>query len=48
MEEQPEEGCHTCPYCGFKTYQINDHYTHMEIMCEQAPQKEVENEEGDK
>jgi len=41
-EESEKEPGHHCPYCGLITYIINDHYAHMELMCDKAPKQEEE------
>jgi transposase len=32
MEKEKEEGGHCCPYCGHKSYLINDHFNHIEFF----------------
>lgn len=32
VEKNNQEGFHKCPYCGMKSGQINDHFTHMEFF----------------
>lgn len=31
------ECAHVCPYCGSKSYQINDHFSHIEFFHSDKP-----------
>jgi hypothetical protein len=31
-KDTKEDGAHVCPYCGQKSYLINDHFNHIELF----------------
>lgn len=31
-KDSKEEGAHTCPHCGSKSYLINDYFNHIEFF----------------